>query len=156
MSFVPRDALDRVSLATTLFRRGLSAPTVQDTQPVGIVPRQHGRFGLHAAHHLGLGGQRRPRSGPRSPHPQQVAIKTNVPVACSDALFFRGDVLVGHVPGVVFLPAGIADEMNDSEAFVIEEVHASAGIVGLYPRTTEGAERCYATWRERNAQTRGN
>ena len=82
------------------------------------------------------------------------AIALNEPIGCGDAPVFPGDVLVGDGEGVVVVPAGIVDEvaaeaveMTAFEDFVIEQVAAGRGILGLYPPTEERSRADFAAWR---------
>lgn len=72
------------------------------------------------------------------------ALDINVPIACGDVAVFPGDVMLGDGDGVMVIPAHLADEiaeectaMESFEQFVLEEVRAGAGIIGLYPPTKE-------------------
>ena len=87
------------------------------------------------------------------------ALDINVPIACGDVAVFPGDVLIGDGDGVMVIPAEIADEiaeecagMESFEDFVLEEVQAGAGIIGLYPPTREESQQKYAAWRERTGR----
>ena len=82
------------------------------------------------------------------------ALDLNVPISCGDAPVFPGDVLVGDGDGVMIIPAHLADEiaeecagMEQFEAFVLEQVNAGVGIIGLYPPTSDEAQADYAAWR---------
>ncbi|MDP5306811.1 ribonuclease activity regulator RraA, partial [Paracoccus spongiarum] len=84
------------------------------------------------------------------------AIEINVPISCGDAPVFPGDVMLGDGDGVMVIPAHLADEiaeectgMESYEDFVLEQVSAGAGIIGLYPATDEANLTKYAAWRER-------
>jgi regulator of RNase E activity RraA len=82
------------------------------------------------------------------------ALDINVPIACGDVAVFPGDVLVGDGDGVMVIPAHLADEiaaecseMENFEAFVLEQVQAGAPIIGLYPCTRDETRAAYAAWR---------
>ncbi|MCG6113256.1 MAG: ribonuclease activity regulator RraA [Paracoccus sp.] len=83
------------------------------------------------------------------------AIDINVPISCGDAPVFPGDVMLGDGDGVMVIPAHLADEiaeectgMESYEDFVLEQVQAGAGIIGLYPATDEENLTKYAAWRD--------
>ena len=87
------------------------------------------------------------------------AIEINVPISCGDAPVFPGDVILGDGDGVMVIPAHLADEIADEctgmeayEDFVLEQVQAGAGIIGLYPATDEDNLTKYAEWRERSGR----
>ena len=87
------------------------------------------------------------------------AIDINVPISCGDAPVFPGDVVLGDGDGVMIIPAHLADEiaeectdMESYEAFVMENVQAGAGIIGLYPGTDEANIAKYNAWRERTGR----
>ena len=87
------------------------------------------------------------------------AIEINVPISCGDAPVFPGDVMLGDGDGVMVIPAHLADEIADEctgmesyEDFVLEQVQAGAGIIGLYPATDEDNLTKYAEWRERSGR----
>lgn len=87
------------------------------------------------------------------------AIEIGGPIACGDAAVFPGDVLVGDNDGVMVIPAHLADEiagecnsMESFEDFVLEEVRAGAGVIGLYPATKEENLAKYKAWRERTGR----
>lgn len=87
------------------------------------------------------------------------AIEINVPISCGDAPVFPGDVMLGDGDGVMVIPAHLADEIADEctgmesyEDFVLEQVQAGAGIIGLYPATDEENLTKYAEWRERTGR----
>ncbi|MGP9804842.1 ribonuclease activity regulator RraA [Paracoccus sp. NSM] len=87
------------------------------------------------------------------------AIEINVPISCGDAPVFPGDVMLGDGDGVMVIPAHLADEiaeectgMESYEDFVLEQVQAGAGIIGLYPATDEENLTKYAAWRERTGR----
>ncbi|MBM3605065.1 MAG: ribonuclease activity regulator RraA [Alphaproteobacteria bacterium] len=87
------------------------------------------------------------------------AIEINVPISCGDAPVFPGDVMLGDGDGVMVIPAHLADEiaeectgMESYEDFVLEQVQAGAGIIGLYPGTDEDNLTKYAEWRERTGR----
>lgn len=82
------------------------------------------------------------------------ALDINVPIACGDVAVFPGDVMLGDGDGVMVIPAHLADEiaeectaMESFEQFVLEEVRAGAGIIGLYPPTKEESLARYEDWR---------
>jgi regulator of RNase E activity RraA len=84
------------------------------------------------------------------------AIDINVPISCGDAPVFPGDVLVGDRDGVMVIPAHLAEELADEcigmesfEDFVLEQVRAGAGIIGLYPATRQESIEKYEVWRKR-------
>lgn len=84
------------------------------------------------------------------------AIDINVPISCGDAPVFPGDVLVGDRDGVMVIPAHLAEELADEcigmesfEDFVLEQVRAGAGIIGLYPATRQENIEKYEAWRKR-------
>ena len=83
------------------------------------------------------------------------AIDINVPISCGDAPVFPGDVMLGDGDGVMVIPAHLADEiaeecanMESYEDFVLEQVNAGAGIIGLYPATDDKNLVKYDAWRE--------
>jgi regulator of RNase E activity RraA len=83
------------------------------------------------------------------------AIEINVPISCGDAPVFPGDVMLGDGDGVMVIPAHLADEiaeectgMESYEDFVLEQVQAGAGIIGLYPATDDENLTKYAAWRD--------
>ena len=87
------------------------------------------------------------------------AIDINVPVSCSDAPVFPGDVMLGDSDGVMVIPAHLADEiaaecaeMESYEDFVLEQVNGGAGIIGLYPGTDDENLQKYAAWREKTGR----
>jgi regulator of RNase E activity RraA len=82
------------------------------------------------------------------------ALDINVPIGCGDVAVWPGDIVVGDGEGVIIVPASIADEvaaeaveMTAFEDFVIEQVHAGRGILGLYPPTDEQSRSEFAAWR---------
>lgn len=82
------------------------------------------------------------------------AIDINVPISCGDAPVFPGDVMLGDGDGVMVIPAHLVDEiaeectgMESYEDFVLEQVQAGAGIIGLYPATDDENLTKYAAWR---------
>jgi regulator of RNase E activity RraA len=84
------------------------------------------------------------------------AIDINVPISCGDAPVFPGDVLVGDRDGVMVIPARLAEELADEcigmesfEDFVLEQVRAGAGIIGLYPATRQESIEKYEVWKKR-------
>lgn len=87
------------------------------------------------------------------------AIDIDVPVSCGDAPVFPGDVLLGDGDGVMVIPAHLADEIADEctgmesfEDFVLEQVRAGAGIIGLYPATKEENLANYEAWRKKTGR----
>jgi regulator of RNase E activity RraA len=87
------------------------------------------------------------------------AIDINVPISCGDAPVFPGDVLVGDRDGVMVIPAHLAEELADEcvgmesfEDFVLEQVRAGAGIIGLYPATGQESIEKYDVWRKRTGR----
>jgi regulator of RNase E activity RraA len=87
------------------------------------------------------------------------AIDINVPISCGDAPVFPGDVMLGDSDGVMVIPAHLADEIADEctgmesyEDFVLEQVQAGAGIIGLYPGTDEESLVKYEAWRKRTGR----
>ena len=87
------------------------------------------------------------------------AMDINVPISCGDAPVFPGDILVGDKDGVMAIPAHLADEiaeectgMESFEAFVLEEVQAGAGIIGLYPCTRDENQQKYEAWRKKTGR----
>ena len=83
------------------------------------------------------------------------AIDINVPISCGDAPVFPGDVMLGDGDGVMVIPAHLADEIAEEcanmeayEDFVLEQVNAGAGIIGLYPATDDKNLVKYDAWRE--------
>ncbi|WP_264210668.1 ribonuclease activity regulator RraA [Leisingera thetidis] len=84
------------------------------------------------------------------------AIDINVPISCGDAPVFPGDVMLGDGDGVMVIPAHLAEEIAEEctqmeayEDFVLEQVQAGAGIIGLYPATEEENLVKFDTWREK-------
>lgn len=87
------------------------------------------------------------------------AIDINVPISCGDAPVFPGDVLVGDRDGVMVIPAHLAEELADEcigmesfEDFVLEQVRAGAGIIGLYPATRQESIEKYEVWKKRTGR----
>jgi regulator of RNase E activity RraA len=87
------------------------------------------------------------------------AIDINVPISCGDAPVFPGDVLVGDRDGVMVIPARLAEELADEcigmesfEDFVLEQVRAGAGIIGLYPATRQESIEKYEVWRKKTGR----
>ena len=87
------------------------------------------------------------------------AVDINVPISCGDAPVFPGDVMLGDGDGVMVIPAHLADEiaeectnMESYEDFVLEQVNAGAGIIGLYPATDDENLAKYDAWRERTGR----
>jgi regulator of RNase E activity RraA len=87
------------------------------------------------------------------------AIDINVPISCGDAPVFPGDVMLGDGDGVMVIPAHLTEEIAEEctqmeayEDFVLEQVQAGAGIIGLYPATDEENLVKFDTWRERNGR----
>lgn len=82
------------------------------------------------------------------------ALDINIPVACGGVAVFPGDVLLGDGDGVMVIPAHLADEiatecaeMEVFEEFVLQQVEAGAGIIGLYPPTDDANLTAFAQWR---------
>ncbi|MGY6705359.1 ribonuclease activity regulator RraA [Roseinatronobacter sp.] len=82
------------------------------------------------------------------------ALDINIPVACGGVAVFPGDVLLGDGDGVMVIPAHLADElatecaeMEVFEDFVLQQVEAGAGVIGLYPPTDESNLSKFAEWR---------
>jgi len=87
------------------------------------------------------------------------AVDINVPISCGDVPVFPGDVMLGDGDGVMVIPAHLADEiaeectnMESYEDFVLEQVNAGAGIIGLYPATDDENLVKYDAWRERTGR----
>jgi regulator of RNase E activity RraA len=87
------------------------------------------------------------------------ALDINVPIACGDVAVFPGDVLVGDGDGVMVIPSHLADAIADEctgmesfEDFVLEEVQAGAGIIGLYPATRDENLTKYAEWQKKTGR----
>ena len=83
------------------------------------------------------------------------AIDINVPIGCGDVAVFPGDIVVGDDDCVIVIPADIADDVADEavemtayEDFVLEQVKAGQGIIGLYPATDPGNLEKFAVWRK--------
>lgn len=83
------------------------------------------------------------------------AIEIGGPIACGDVAVFPGDIMLGDGDGVMVIPAHLADEIAEEcaemeiyEAFVLEQVNAGAGIIGLYPATDPENLTRFAAWRE--------
>jgi regulator of RNase E activity RraA len=83
------------------------------------------------------------------------AIEINCPIGCGDAAVFPGDIMVGDDDCVIIIPAGIAEEVADEavemtvyEDFVVTQVKAGAGIIGLYPATDPANLEKFAEWRK--------
>lgn len=100
-------------------------------------------------------------AGPSAPTnlTHHEALDLNVPVACGGVAVFPGDVLLGDGDGVMVIPVHLADElaeectgMESFEDFVLEQVQAGAGIIGLYPATKDENVQKYAQWREKNGR----
>ncbi len=82
------------------------------------------------------------------------ALDLDVPIGCGDVAVWPGDIVVGDDDSVIVIPAGIADEVADEatemtvfEDFVIHQVRAGKGIIGLYPPTQEQTLEDFKTWR---------
>jgi regulator of RNase E activity RraA len=112
---------------------------------------------------LGIGALDMPAYFARPSAPTNLtlheAIDINVPISCGDAAVFPGDVMLGDGDGVMVIPAHLADEiaeecmgMESYEDFVLEQVKAGAGIIGLYPGTDEESLAKYKTWREQTGR----
>lgn len=87
------------------------------------------------------------------------AIEINGPIACGQVAVFPGDVMLGDGDGVMVIPAHLAEEiaiectgMESFEDFVLEQVQAGAGVIGLYPLTSEDSQQKYAAWRKRTGR----
>lgn len=87
------------------------------------------------------------------------ALDINVPIACGDVAVFPGDVLVGDGDGVMVIPAYLADEiaeeclgMESYEDFVMEQVLAGEGIIGLYPATKDENLEKFENWQKENGR----
>ncbi|MGA0542177.1 ribonuclease activity regulator RraA [Neotabrizicola sp. VNH66] len=87
------------------------------------------------------------------------ALDHNVPISCGDAPVFPGDVMLGDKDGVMVIPAHLADEiaeectaMESYEDFVLEQVQAGAGIIGLYPATRPENLARYDEWRKKTGR----
>ena len=83
------------------------------------------------------------------------AIDINVPIGCGDVAVFPGDIVVGDDDCVIVIPADIADDIADEavemtayEDFVLEQVKAGQGIIGLYPATDPGNLEKFTVWRK--------
>ena len=83
------------------------------------------------------------------------AIEINCPIGCGDAAVFPEDIVVGDDDCVIIIPAAIAAEVADDavemtvyEDFVVEQVKAGAGIIGLYPATDPANLDKFAIWRK--------
>ena len=70
-----------------------------------------------------------------------------------------GHADLGDGDGVMVIPAHLADEIADEcvgmesyEDFVLEQVNAGAGIIGLYPATDEENIAKYNIWREQKGR----
>jgi regulator of RNase E activity RraA len=81
------------------------------------------------------------------------AVDLNLPIACGDVPVFPGDVLVGDAEGVVVIPRDLADEVardgaeqEQLESWILKEVKAGKGTLGLYPPDDETRAR-YQAWR---------
>ena len=68
-------------------------------------------------------------------------------------------MLLGDGDGVMVIPAHLADEIADEctgmesfEDFVLEQVRAGAGIIGLYPATKEENLANYEAWRKKTGR----
>ena len=86
------------------------------------------------------------------------ALDLNVPIGCGSVAVFPGDVAVGDGDGVIIIPAELAQEvaaeaadMEDYEAWVLEEVQGGASIIGLYPMNAETRAR-YEAYRAQKDQ----
>ncbi|MDD7972794.1 ribonuclease activity regulator RraA [Roseinatronobacter alkalisoli] len=87
------------------------------------------------------------------------ALDINIPVACGGVAVFPGDVLLGDGDGVMVIPAHLAEEiakecaeMEVYEEFVLEQVEAGAGVIGLYPPTDEQNLATFAEWRKKTGR----
>ena len=83
------------------------------------------------------------------------AIEINGPIACGEVAVFPGDIMLGDGDGVMVIPAHLADEIADEctgmetfEDFVLEQVRAGAGIIGLYPPTKDENLAKFEAWRK--------
>jgi regulator of RNase E activity RraA len=68
---------------------------------------------------------------------------------------FPGDIMLGDGDGVMVIPAHLAEEiaeectgMETFEDFVLEQVRAGAGIIGLYPPTKDENLAKFEAWRK--------
>ncbi|MEK9725666.1 MAG: ribonuclease activity regulator RraA [Rhodospirillaceae bacterium] len=87
------------------------------------------------------------------------AIDLDCPIGCGDVAVFPGDVIVGDREGVCVIPLHMADDIAEEahqmtafEDFVTEQVKAGASVIGLYPPTSEKAQKDFAAWREKTGR----
>jgi regulator of RNase E activity RraA len=82
-------------------------------------------------------------------HPVDI----DVPIGCGGVLVEPGDAVVGDGDGVIVVPRHLAEEVARdgaeqelAEEFILERIHAGAGIVGVYPMNDATAGE-YEHWR---------
>ena len=83
------------------------------------------------------------------------AVDIGLPIACGGVAVYPGDIVMGDADGVMIIPRHLADdvavetiEMEQFEAFVLEQVNAGESIRGLYPPTDPTTLTRFATWKE--------
>ena len=83
------------------------------------------------------------------------AVDIGLPIACGGVAVYPGDIVMGDADGVMIIPRHLADdvavetiEMEQFEAFVLEQVNAGASIRGLYPPTDPTTLTRFATWKK--------
>lgn len=83
------------------------------------------------------------------------AVDIGLPIACGGVAVYPGDIVMGDSDGVMIIPRHLADdvavetiEMEQFEAFVLEQVNAGASIRGLYPPTDPTTLTRFATWKK--------
>ncbi|MFC5992536.1 ribonuclease activity regulator RraA [Limoniibacter endophyticus] len=89
------------------------------------------------------------------------ALDLNVPISCGDVAVFPGDLMLGDGDGVMVIPRYLVEEiaeecveMENYEAFVLEQVLEGQQVIGLYPPTNDAAIALYRSWKERAALPR--
>jgi regulator of RNase E activity RraA len=98
-------------------------------------------------------------AGPAAPpnYNGHHAADMNVPIACGGVAVYPGDIVFGDSEAVIIVPRHLAAEvaaegaeMERREAFLIGEIEAGRGIVGVYPPDAATPER-YQGWLRQRA-----
>lgn len=82
------------------------------------------------------------------------AVDIGLPVSCGSVAVYPGDILVGDADGVMVIPRHLAVEiaaetadMEQFEAFVLQEVQGGAAVPGLYPPTDPDTLKRFDVWK---------